>query len=190
VAGIPWRRYISALRRYKWLMLLVIIVGTGATVLATRFMKPAVHGAGDDLDRESVRSRRSGTRRLRSRGVQLGRAPHHVHRARLGGCARAAVPTFTDPKDSVLFTTSGCGSDSAGRVRPADRPRRAAASAYARPKDSPCSREMSENAVGTRIGFDWTPPTDRLARTKAEGDVQSHHPRDASAGAEGAAERF
>src|SRR6266511_6179926 len=38
--GIPWRRYISALRRYKWLMLLVIMVGTGATVLATRFMKP------------------------------------------------------------------------------------------------------------------------------------------------------
>ena len=38
--GIPWGRYISALRRYKWLMLAVIIVGTGASVVATRFLKP------------------------------------------------------------------------------------------------------------------------------------------------------
>ena len=38
--GIPWGRYISALRRYKWLMLAVVIVGTAAGVGATRFLKP------------------------------------------------------------------------------------------------------------------------------------------------------
>jgi succinoglycan biosynthesis transport protein ExoP len=38
--GIPWGRYISALKRYKWLMLVVIIFGTAGSVGATRFLKP------------------------------------------------------------------------------------------------------------------------------------------------------
>jgi len=38
--GIPWGRYISALRRYKWLMLAIVILGTSAGVGATRFLKP------------------------------------------------------------------------------------------------------------------------------------------------------
>ena len=38
--GIPWGRYISALRRYKWLMLGIIVVGTAAGVAATRFLTP------------------------------------------------------------------------------------------------------------------------------------------------------
>src|SRR5919108_3838145 len=37
---IPWARYIAALRRYKWLMLLVIVGGTALGVAATRFMSP------------------------------------------------------------------------------------------------------------------------------------------------------
>jgi capsular exopolysaccharide synthesis family protein len=38
--GIAWGRYISALRRYKWLILAVVLVGTAASVGATRFLKP------------------------------------------------------------------------------------------------------------------------------------------------------
>lgn len=38
--GIPWGRYVSALRRYKWLMLAVIVFGTAAGIGATRFLKP------------------------------------------------------------------------------------------------------------------------------------------------------
>lgn len=39
-AGVPWGRYIAALRRYKWLMVGIILVGTAAAVGATRFLKP------------------------------------------------------------------------------------------------------------------------------------------------------
>ncbi len=39
-AGIPWGRYISALRRYKWLMIGIVVLGTGGAVAATRFLKP------------------------------------------------------------------------------------------------------------------------------------------------------
>ena len=38
--SINWRRYVAALRRYKWLMLLVSLVGGGAGVVAARFAKP------------------------------------------------------------------------------------------------------------------------------------------------------
>ncbi len=38
--GIQFRRYTAALNRYKWLILLVTLLGTAAGVLVTRFMKP------------------------------------------------------------------------------------------------------------------------------------------------------
>ena len=38
--GLQWGRYTSALRRYKWLMLAVVVVGSGLSILATRFLEP------------------------------------------------------------------------------------------------------------------------------------------------------
>ena len=38
--GIPWARYVAALRRYKWMILAIVIAGTIAGVGATRFMAP------------------------------------------------------------------------------------------------------------------------------------------------------
>ncbi len=38
--GFAWARYVSALRRYKWLVLAVAIIGSGAGVVATRFVPP------------------------------------------------------------------------------------------------------------------------------------------------------
>ena len=36
----PWARYVSVLRRYKWLILAVALLGSGAGVVATRFVPP------------------------------------------------------------------------------------------------------------------------------------------------------
>ncbi|MEP6572552.1 MAG: polysaccharide biosynthesis tyrosine autokinase, partial [Gemmatimonadota bacterium] len=38
--GVHWGRYIAALRRYKWLMLLIVIIGSAGGVVATRFIPP------------------------------------------------------------------------------------------------------------------------------------------------------
>ena len=38
--GFQWQRYVSALRRYKWLILLITVLGTGIGVVATRFLTP------------------------------------------------------------------------------------------------------------------------------------------------------
>jgi polysaccharide biosynthesis transport protein len=37
---VPWARYAAALRRYKWLMLAIIVAGTALGVFATRFLRP------------------------------------------------------------------------------------------------------------------------------------------------------
>src|SRR5687768_3098966 len=38
--GIPWARYISALKRFKWLIVGITLAGTGLGVVATRFLRP------------------------------------------------------------------------------------------------------------------------------------------------------
>ena len=44
--GISWGRYIAALKRYKWLILLVIFAGTGIGFGVTQFMTPAYQTTG------------------------------------------------------------------------------------------------------------------------------------------------
>ena len=43
--GVNWVRIFSALGRYKWLILLVIAVGSAAGVVSTRFMTPPSRGS-------------------------------------------------------------------------------------------------------------------------------------------------
>lgn len=38
--GLDWRRYVAAVIRYRWLVLVVLFLGTGAGALATRFVEP------------------------------------------------------------------------------------------------------------------------------------------------------
>ncbi|HZE76174.1 MAG TPA: Wzz/FepE/Etk N-terminal domain-containing protein, partial [Gemmatimonadales bacterium] len=179
--GIPWRRYISALRRYKWLMLLVIIVGTGATVLATRFMKPqytvqatiwieSPSGHGGPVRAGSVVEGYNWVELLTTFTV----LDSVVARERL-------YLTFTDPKDSVLFTNFRLRE----RFRPGEyvlQTDRAGRSFSLRSAEGLAVQQGKVgDAVGTRIGFDWTPPTDRLARTKGRKvSFKVTSPRDAS----------
>jgi polysaccharide biosynthesis transport protein len=179
--GIPWRRYISALRRYKWLMLLVIIVGTGATVLATRFMKPqytvqatiwieSPSGRGGPVRAGSVVEGYNWVELLTTFTV----LDSVVARERL-------YLTFTDPKDSVLFTNFRLRE----RFRPGEyvlQTDRAGHSFSLRSAEGLAVQQGKiGDAVGTRIGFDWTPPTDRLTRTKGRKvTFKVTSPRDAS----------
>jgi capsular exopolysaccharide synthesis family protein len=39
--GIQWSRYISAVRRYRWLVLAIALVGSAGGVVATRFIEPS-----------------------------------------------------------------------------------------------------------------------------------------------------
>src|SRR6266540_5551939 len=39
----PWRRYLTAVRRYKWFVLTVTLVGTGLGAVSTRLLQPRLH---------------------------------------------------------------------------------------------------------------------------------------------------
>src|SRR5213593_1790246 len=39
----PWRRYFAAVRRYKWFVLTVTLVGTGLGAVLTRLLQPRLH---------------------------------------------------------------------------------------------------------------------------------------------------
>jgi succinoglycan biosynthesis transport protein ExoP len=179
--GIPWRRYISALRRYKWLMLLVIIVGTGGTVLATRFMKPE-YTVQATIWIESPSGRdgpiRAGSVVQGYNWVELLTTftvlDSVVARERL-------YLNFTDPKDSVLFTNFRLRE----RFRPGEyvlQTDRAGRTFSLRSAEGLAVQQGKVgDAVGTRIGFDWTPPTERLVRTKGRKIAfKVTSPRDAS----------
>ncbi len=182
--GIPWRRYIAALKRYKWLILLVIMVGTGLGVLATRFLKPE-YSVQATIWIESP-PQRGGP--VRTPGVVSG-ATNWVELLTTFMVLDSVVAkeklflTFGESRDSVLFRTFRL----LERFRPG---------AYVYQADSKGRRFTLKSAegllvqsgnvgeaVGARLGFDWTPDAKDVAKTrgrKVRFGVTS--PRDASNG--------
>lgn len=58
---VPWRRYLAALIRYKWLMLGVVALGSGAGFALTRFLQPEYEVQGTIwISKESAQSRALG----------------------------------------------------------------------------------------------------------------------------------
>jgi capsular exopolysaccharide synthesis family protein len=180
--GIPWKRYVSALKRYKWLMLLVIMAGTGLGVLATRFLKPE-YSVQATIWIESP-PQRGGP--VRAEGVVEG--ANWVELLTTFTVLDSVVAkeklflNFGDAKDSTLFSNFRLME----RFRPGQyviqtdtRGRRFTL------KSSEGLLVQSGNvgeAVGARLGFDWTPAAEQLAKTKGRKvrfGVTS--PRDASA---------
>lgn len=59
--GISWSRYFSALKRYKWLILLVVVAGTGIGFGVTQFMTPAYQTTGKIWISTDVKGQGMGT---------------------------------------------------------------------------------------------------------------------------------
>ncbi len=179
--GIPWRRYVAALRRYKWLILLVIMGGTGLGVLATRFLKPE-YSVQATIWIESPPGRGGP---VRAEGVVEG--ANWVELLTTFTVLDSVVAkeklflSFGDSRDSVLFSDFRLME----RFRPGQ---------YVLETDAKGRRftlKSSEGLlvqsgtpgepVGARLGFDWTPPAEGLVKTqgrKIHFGVTS--PRDAS----------
>jgi len=60
-AGIPWGRYFAALRRYKWLIALVVIVGGAAGFIVARYLPPEYAAQGQLWINETGAAQRSET---------------------------------------------------------------------------------------------------------------------------------
>jgi capsular exopolysaccharide synthesis family protein len=179
--GIQWRRYLLALRRYKWLILLVIAAGTGLGVLATRFITPE-YSVQATIWIESPQERGGP---LRADGVVEG--ANWVELLTTFTVLDSVVAkeklflSFANAKDSTLFSNFRLME----RFRPGQ---------YVIQTDNNGRTFTLKSAeglvvqtaqvgepVGARLGFDWTPAPEQLAKTagrKVAFGVTS--PRDAS----------
>lgn len=179
--GIPWRRYIAALKRYRWLMLLVVMAGTGIGVLATRFLKPE-YTVQATIWIEGPPSR-SGPM------ISEGAVEGYNNWVQL-------VTTFTvldsvvakerlylgfKPRDSALFQTFGL----MDRFRPGQYVLAVGGDGRGFTLKSAegllVETGKAGGPIGGRVGFNWNPPADQLARAKNR-DVEFSvtNPRDAS----------
>ncbi len=161
--GIPWGRYLSALRRYKFLMILVVILGTAASVGATRFLKPEYKATAtiyiepppDDAGpiRAAELLRSFGWLELLTTGVVLDSV----------AISQQLYLTPADQKDSLAFSgftiadkfVSGTYTlkvDKAGRSWALES-RRA----------GPVEQGAVGDSIGRKVGFRWAPPAQELS---------------------------
>jgi capsular exopolysaccharide synthesis family protein len=180
-ASIPWRRYILALRRYKWLILLVIMAGTGLGVLATRFMQPEYRVQATIWI--ETPQQRGGP--VRAEGVVEG--ANWVELLTTFTVLDSVVAkeklflNFEKPNDSTLFSNF--------RLMERFRPGQYVVQVDSR--DRTFTLKSAEGLivqtgnlgepVGARLGFDWTPPGEQLAKTAGRNvNFGVTSPRDAS----------
>ena len=174
------RRVISALLRYKWLVMAVTLVGTAGGVYASRFIKPEYVAqvmfwveVSDGRERGPIRS----TELLRSAAwVDLLKAytvlDHAVRTQRL-------YLNVTNPADSDLFTTFGLGENFRPglyklNVDPTGRQYQLVSE-----QGRLFERGALGDSIGKALGFAWAPPATGF-RPEQVVDFSIVPPRDAA----------
>ncbi|TFH64171.1 MAG: hypothetical protein E4G90_08640, partial [Gemmatimonadales bacterium] len=176
--GIPWGRYISALQRYKWMMLTIVLLGTAASVGATRFLKPEYRATAtiyietppDDAGpiRAAELLRSFGWLELLKTGIVLDSV----------AIAQRLYLTPADPRDSVLFSgfalepSYATGNyqllvDDTGRNWTLESERKGTVESG-----------TAGDSIGRTVGFAWVPGSD-LLRAGSTIDFSIVTPREA-----------
>jgi capsular exopolysaccharide synthesis family protein len=177
-AGIPWERFIAAIKRYKWLVLAVALVGTALSVLASRFVKPEYTVMSTIYIEEP--SQRAGP----IRAEELLSSVQWVELLRTNAVLDSVVQQqqlFITPakaRDSLLIRDFNLGE----KYRPGNY-------TVERQQDGtfrlllgkvPVSTAAAGDTLGREVGFQWVPDASALAPgQKADFAVNSY--RDASA---------
>jgi polysaccharide biosynthesis transport protein len=166
-----WSRYISALKRYKWLMLFVVFAGTALGLVATRFIKPEyvvnariwiASGSpmGNDDDDGPVTANAVLAQSAWAEFLRTGRVSEPVV------SALSLYLDYENPADSAVF--------SGFTVTPALKP-----GAYTLEVDDAGKKytlttdddQVVEsgfvgNPIGAKLGFNWQPARETLGRSR------------------------
>ncbi len=177
--GIPWERFIAAIKRYKWLVLAVAMIGTVLSVLASRFVKPSYTVTSTIYIEEP--SQRAGP----IRAEELLTSVQWVELLRTNAVLDSVVQrqalfiSTSKAKDSLL--TRGFGL--AQKFRPGSYTVERAADGSFKllmENGTQVSQAAAGDTLGREVGFAWVPNAEALQPgQKAEIRVNSH--RDASA---------
>ncbi len=161
----PWARYATALRRYKWLVLLVIVLGLAAGYGATKLLAPVyeVH-ASVWISTDTQNQERSGPIRAVAPMRETSWPELLTSFAILEQVARekALFLQPTEPADSVLFA----GFAVEERFRPGRYELVLDRSGWRydlRTPDGPSLQSGTlGDSIGRRLGFLWKPPANAL----------------------------
>src|SRR6267143_133620 len=165
--GLDWRRSASALLRFKWLVLLIVVLGTAAGVAATRFVKPEYLAQAtvwiDVPDRRGPPDRTGPLRPEQlvdaESWVDLLKSYAVLDEVARGERLYLGVQA---PQDSALFMSFRVAND----FRPGDY--RLAVQddgrgyALATGDAVPLERGVIGDSIGLRLGFVWAPPAGAL----------------------------
>lgn len=161
-AGIPWGRYFAALRRYKWMILAIVLAGTALGFGVSQFITPEYQVAGtiwiSETDPRMVNNNRGPVR-----GEEL-----------LGGGAWADLLTSSNVMDRVvrrmglyLWTTNSADSAAFAGFQPGTGFRAGAYALTVDPTGAKYSLSTKDgtvvergavgDSVGRTVGFLWLP---------------------------------
>jgi capsular exopolysaccharide synthesis family protein len=179
-AGIPWERFIAAIKRYRWLVIAVAVLGTVLSVLGSRFVKPE-YTVTSTIYIETPTDRNGPIR-----AAELLESVQWVELLRTNAVLDSVVQRqalFVTParaRDSALLKGFGL----APRFRPGSYTveRDAGSGSFRLLLDdgSVVARATAGDSLGREVGFVWVPDARALQPgQKAEFTVASH--RDASA---------
>jgi capsular exopolysaccharide synthesis family protein len=179
--GIPWERFLAAIKRYKWLVLSVALVGTVLSVLASRFVKPEYSVTSTIYIEETPRDRGP----IRAEEL-ISQAPQWVELLRTNAVLDSVV------ERQALFVSTGRAKDSAllkgftlmQRFRPGsygvERDEASGELRLVMADGTVASRAAAGDSLGREVGFRWVPDVSVLDPGEKI-DLEVISPRDASA---------
>ena len=178
--GIPWERFLAAIKRYKWLVVAVALIGSLLSVLASRFVKPEYSVTSTIYIEEPPRA--AGP----IRAEELLSSVQWVELLRTNAVLDSVVErqalfvSTGRPRDSLLIKGFSL---SQARFRPGtyevERDGKSGEFRLLLPDGTVASRASAGDSLGRELGFRWVPSPDALEPgSKAEIRVRS--PRDAS----------
>ncbi len=163
--AVNWGRYLSALRRYRWLMLLIVLLGTTGGIVATRFVPPSFSATTTiwvESDAGKNGPIRPGELLDDASWVQLLQTPivyaPVVHRLKL--YLETAQPRDTlaftsfDVKDHFSTGTFALQLDVAGKTWQLFR------------GSKPEGQGQVGDSIGPRLGWQWVPTAKQLGRDR------------------------
>ena len=178
--GIPWDRFLAAIKRYRWLVIAVALAGTVLSVLGSRFVKPE-YTVTSTIYIETPTDKNGPIR-----AEELLNSVQWVELFKTNAVLDSVV------QRQALFVSVARGRDSvllkgfalAPRFRPGrytlERDENTPSLRLVLDDGSTVSRAAPGDSLGREVGFMWVPPRDAIQPgQKAEFSVASH--RDASA---------
>lgn len=165
--GLPWVRYLAAVRRFKWLILAIVVVGTGAGVAATRLLTPEYEvQATIWISLPTPNSRASGPIRASELLSNPQSWPELLKSFTILDTTVRALKLYVEPENhedwAALEGFETAASFRTGAYVLRIDPTRTRYTLESGGEDSPLEAGTLGDSIGRPLGFVWAPPAEQF----------------------------